>query len=34
MEAILPDVEKVIMEPGTQVLPYLPITPGGRKERP
>jgi membrane protease subunit HflK len=30
MEEILPDVEKVIIEPGTQVLPYLPIGPTGR----
>lgn len=31
MEAVLPDVEKVIIEPGTtQVLPYLPL---GRSER-
>ena len=31
MEAILPEVEKVIIEPGTtQVLPYLPL---GRNER-
>jgi len=25
MEEILPDVEKVIIEPGTQMLPYLPL---------
>ena len=32
MEAILPDVETVIIEPGTaQVLPYLPL---GRDRRP
>jgi len=31
MESILPQVEKIIIEPGTtQVLPYLPL---GRKER-
>jgi membrane protease subunit HflK len=30
MEEILPDVEKVIIQPGTQVLPYLPI---GRDRR-
>ena len=30
MEEVLPDVEKVIIQPGTQVLPYLPIGPGGR----
>jgi membrane protease subunit HflK len=27
MEAILPDVQKVIIQPGTPVLPYLPIGP-------
>ncbi|NNL64964.1 MAG: FtsH protease activity modulator HflK [Myxococcales bacterium] len=30
MEEILPDVEKVIIQPGTQVLPYLPIGPQNR----
>lgn len=30
MEEILPDVEKVIIQPGTQVLPYLPIGPSRR----
>jgi len=30
MEEILPEVEKVIIEPGTPVLPYLPIGPSGR----
>jgi len=34
MEAILPDVEKVIIQPGTPVLPYLPIGPAGRKATP
>ncbi|MBW2316716.1 MAG: FtsH protease activity modulator HflK [Deltaproteobacteria bacterium] len=33
MEEILPDVEKVIIQPGTQVLPYLPIGRGGRGGR-
>lgn len=30
MEEILPDVQKVIIQPGTQVLPYLPIGPTGK----
>lgn len=34
MEEILPDVEKVIMERGTQVLPHLPLTPGARRGQP
>jgi len=34
MEEILPDVEKVILEPGTQVLPYLPLPSGARRDRP
>ena len=33
MEAVLPDVEKVIIQPGTQVLPYLPIGRDGREPR-
>lgn len=34
MEEILPAVEKVIIEPGTQVLPFLPIGPGGARSQP
>ncbi len=30
MEEVLPDVEKVIIQPGSQVLPYLPIGPSGK----
>jgi hypothetical protein len=29
METVLPDVEKIIIEPGTNLLPYLPLGPGG-----
>jgi len=30
MEAVLPSVNKLIVEPGTaSVLPYLPLSPGG-----
>lgn len=33
MEAVLPDAEKLIVEPGTgTVLPYLPLGPGAKKE--
>jgi hypothetical protein len=33
MEAVLPEVEKVIIEPGTSpVLPYLPLGSGARGE--
>ena len=28
MEAVLPKVEKVLIEPGTQMLPYLPLGQG------
>ena len=31
MEAILPGVEKVIVEPGSNVLPYLPLGRGSRE---
>jgi membrane protease subunit HflK len=32
MEAVLPDAEKLVVEPGTaQVLPYLPLGPGAAK---
>jgi hypothetical protein len=32
MEDVLPDVEKVIIEPGaTGVMPFLPLMTGGRK---
>jgi membrane protease subunit HflK len=34
MEQILPDVEKVIIEPGTPVLPYLPIGPARKGATP
>lgn len=35
MEAVLPGMEKVLIEPGTaQMLPYLPLTPGVRGARP
>ncbi len=33
MEVVLPEVEKVIIEPGTNLLPYLPIGPGGGEKR-
>jgi membrane protease subunit HflK len=33
MEAVLPEVNTVILEPGTGVLPYLPLGPDGRPER-
>jgi len=35
MEAVLPDTEKLIVEPGTaSVLPYLPFGPGSEKAKP
>jgi len=35
MEAVLPDSEKLIIEPGTAaVLPYLPLAPGDAKAKP
>ncbi|MEN8182740.1 MAG: FtsH protease activity modulator HflK [Myxococcota bacterium] len=34
MEEVLPEVEMVIIEPGTNLLPYLPIGEGGSRARP
>jgi membrane protease subunit HflK len=35
MEAVLPDTEKLIVEPGTaSVLPYFPLTPSAEKAKP
>jgi hypothetical protein len=30
MEVVLPDVDKVIIEPGTNLLPHLPLGPDAR----